>query len=119
MSRNKKIRLLMLIALLSVEVALDTVTIRRRQEKILWFRLYLIFNDANLSHAENAWLNNHFDELSLRDMRKHNVAFCKEILSHGVSEKELLEQAPDAAKHLALLKKAKSTNVGELPKAWI
>lgn len=69
------------------------------READIWLKFYMNFNDDNRHHAENAFASNGLEDTSVETLVSENRAWYKEILSHGITETELLQVMPEAAEY--------------------
>lgn len=64
----------------------------------LWYALYMNFNDDNINHCTSAFDSKRFKTYD--DVRSGVISFLKEIMRHGHSREEILEDVPAAAELL-------------------
>lgn len=64
----------------------------------LWYALYMNFNDDNLDHCTSAFDSKRFKTYD--DVKNGAISLLKEIMRHGHSREEILEDVPAAAELL-------------------
>ena len=68
-------------------------------EEAIWRKFYLTFNDDNEYHCMYSFHNQGFQTAT--DIHVGNLAWIKEVLSHGHSLEEILEDIPEARELIA------------------
>ena len=74
-------------------------TYNYEKEQDIWYEFYLKFNDDNLKHADEAFFNNEYIDLSAEQLHKRNLGWFAEILSHGISHEEIIKIMPAAKEY--------------------
>lgn len=62
----------------------------------LYFRLYMTFNDDNREHCENSFLSHGYHQATESVIKKANILFILEIISHGCAAEEIIKEVPEA-----------------------
>lgn len=83
------------------------------KEQDIWYEFYLKFNDDNLKHADEAFFNNEYFDLSAEQLHKRNLDWFAEILSHGISHEEIIKIMPAAKEYGEELMRMKEETVIE------
>lgn len=73
--------------------------LNKTAEEKMWKKFYTTFNDDNIHHAENAFINNGLSDASAERLFSENQNWYKEILSHGMTQEEILKIMPEAERY--------------------
>lgn len=72
-----------------------------KKEHDIWYEFYTTFNDNNMIHADNAFYNNHLDDLSTESLHAENIYWVREIMTHaGFSPEEICKNMPNATEYV-------------------
>ena len=78
---------------------MDNKDIEMQKETNIWYAFYTTFNDSNIEHADNAFLNQGFK--TAEEIHQSNVEWARELMSKDVSVHVIVQLIPYSTDYIA------------------